>query len=188
MGAGPQRRDYIDGREIPFGAAFITHELELLHSPLDSELWRQEAHRYGINTLIFSLITDEVPFTLLKTDCDSKEWRPAYLDELSIVFVHNKPENEDLIRRFEVDCATAPLPRNPLPLTSTSFHPLLNASRMLFALGRNAEALSASDKAIAISRATHMRAGIVARFFTPCGTTTKRKRNGRVPLRSRRAR
>jgi tetratricopeptide (TPR) repeat protein len=147
---GPQRRDYIDGREIPFGAAFINHELQLLHTPLDSELWRKEADRYGINTLIFSLIMDEVPLTLLKTDCDSKEWRPVYLDEVSIVFVRSKPENEDLIRRFEVDCATASLPRNPLPLTTTSFHPLLNASRMLFALSRNAEALSASDKAIAI--------------------------------------
>src|SRR5262249_1346634 len=101
-------------------------------------------------TIVFSLIVDEVPLTRLKADCDAKQWRPVYLDEVSIVLVRRTAQNEDLIRRFPVDCATAPLPRKPLPPTAASFHAYLNAGRILLVLKRNTEALAAADRAMTI--------------------------------------
>jgi len=147
---GPQRRDYIDGRAIIFGEAFSQHGSQLLSASLNSELWRQEADKYSINTIIFPLTLDEISLERLKHDCSSREWRPVYLDEVSIVLVRRKPETDDLIRRLQVDCATAPLPREPLPLSAASFNQWIDAARILSALDRNSEALAAANNALAI--------------------------------------
>lgn len=147
---GPQRRDYIDGRGVPFGRAFAEHGGELLSTPLDTAAWQQEADHYGINTIVFPLTLDEISLSRLTSDCHSQQWRPVYLDEVSIVLVRRTPANEALISRFEVDCATAPVPRDPLPLNAASFNQWVNAARVLSALGRNSEALAAADKAMAI--------------------------------------
>ena len=147
---GPQRRDYVDGREIPFGAAFLQHAADMTTLPLDSTAWQQEADKFGINTIIFPLTLDELSLDRLKSDCNSEQWRPVFLDEVSIVLVRRTPQNADLIKRFEIDCATAPLPREPLPLTAASFNQWVNAARVLSALGRKSEALAAADKAMSI--------------------------------------
>jgi tetratricopeptide (TPR) repeat protein len=83
-------------------------------------------------------------------DFNSQKWRPVYLDEVSIVLVRRSPETEDLIKRFEVGCEIAPIPREQLPLTPANFNQWVNAARVLSALGRNSEALAAADKAMAI--------------------------------------
>jgi len=147
---GPERRDYVDGREIPFGEAFLQHAAQMTALPLDTPAWQQEADKYGINTIIFPLTLDEISLDRLKSDCGSKQWRPVYLDEVSIVLVRNTPQNADLIKRFEVDCRTAPIPRQSLPLSGAAFNQWVNAARVLSALGRNPEAIAAADNAIAI--------------------------------------
>ena len=147
---GPERRDYIDGRGVPFGESFAQHGGELLSTSLDSPLWEQEAQRYGINTIIFPLTLDEISLERVKSDCASHHWRPVYLDEVSMVLVRSTPQAESLIQRFEVNCATAPVPREKLPLTAAAFDSWLDAARVLAALGRNSEALAAADNAMTI--------------------------------------
>jgi tetratricopeptide (TPR) repeat protein len=147
---GPQRRDYIDGRIIPFGPVFSAHGGELLATSLDSALWREEADRYGINTILFPLTLDEISLDRLKPDCASREWRPVYLDEVSVVLVRRRPETEDLIRRLEINCSTAPVPHEQLPLNAAAFNQWIDAARVLSSLGRNSEALSAADNALKI--------------------------------------
>ena len=50
-----------------------------------------------------------------------------------------------------MDCATAPLPAPPLDYSAAgSFNQWANAASLLAALGRNSEALSATDSALAI--------------------------------------
>jgi tetratricopeptide (TPR) repeat protein len=154
---GAQHRDYIDGRAIPFGPTVLQHENQLLGASLDSPQWQQEADRYDINTILFPL-GNEIPFARLKDLCNSRDWRPVYLDEVSIVFVRRKPETEDLIRRLEVNCATAAIPRERLPISAASFDQWTNAASILAALGRNAEALTAANTALSIfpdSASTH---------------------------------
>jgi tetratricopeptide (TPR) repeat protein len=154
---GAQHRDYIDGRAIPFGPTVLQHENQLLGASLDSPQWQQEADRYDINTILFPL-GNEIPFARLKDLCNSRDWRPVYLDEVSMVFVRRKPETEDLIRRLEVNCATAAIPRERLPISAASFDQWTNAASILAALGRNAEALTAANTALSIfpdSASTH---------------------------------
>jgi Flp pilus assembly protein TadD len=146
---GPQRRDYIDGRDTLYGPQRIRNE-ELLHRSPDSPDWQQEASRYNINTIILPL--GRVDGVRLLDFCNSKVWQPVYLDEVSGVFVRRTPQTEELIQRFPVDCATAPLPAQMRlgESRAEAFNTLANAASVLAALGRDPEALTATDDALAI--------------------------------------
>ena len=92
---------------------------------------------------------DGAQLVQLKGFCDSHDWRPVYLDETSAVLVRRTPQTEALIQRFPVDCATAPLPNTPLSYSSAaSFNQWANAANLLALLGRNTEALLATDSAL----------------------------------------
>ena len=147
---GPERRDYIDGRDTLFGIPRMQRAGQLLQLSPDSETWQQEADRYNINTIILPLgRIDGVQLVQLKGFCDSRDWRPVYLDEISAVFVRRKPETESLIQRFPVNCATATLPVPPLDYSAAgSFNQWANAASLLAALGRTSEALLATDSAL----------------------------------------
>jgi tetratricopeptide (TPR) repeat protein len=149
---GPERRDYIDGRGIPFGVERIERETQLRQSAPDSALWTDEANRYNINTLILPVARYQgIQFLRLLDFCNSRNWAPVYLDEVSAVFVRRTPENAPVIQRFPVNCATAPLPAQPPTGTSAAaFNAWANAAPVLAALGRNPEALLATEKALAI--------------------------------------
>lgn len=149
---GPERRDYLDGRAIPFGTDLFHHEAELLQSSLDSDRWKRESERYNINTIILPLDRFEGALAAAKGFCESKNWAPVYLDEVAAVFVRRTPETEDLIKRNPIDCATAPLPAPP-PAKSrgAAFNQWADAASLLAALGRNSEALAAADEAEALS-------------------------------------
>ena len=147
---GPQRRDYIDGRDTLFGLQRVQRHRELLQSPPDSPLWDEETSRYNINTILLSR-TDGIEHGHLRDFCTSTTWRPIYLDEVSAVFVRRTPQTEALIQRFPVDCATAPLPaETEFSSRSEEFAAWANAAVALQALGRNLDALEASEKALAI--------------------------------------
>ncbi|MGB9258165.1 MAG: tetratricopeptide repeat protein [Candidatus Korobacteraceae bacterium] len=149
---GPERRDYLDGRAIPFGTDLFHHEAELMQSSLDSDRWKRESERYNINTIILPLNRFEGALAAVKIFCDSKKWATVYLDEVSAVFVRRTPRTEDLIRRTQVNCATAPLPAEAIVKSRAgAFNQWANAASVLAALGRNSEALAAADKAEAVS-------------------------------------
>jgi tetratricopeptide (TPR) repeat protein len=147
---GPKYHDYVDGRAIPFGVPRIQRARHLLQLSPDSETWRQETERYNINTMILPLARfDGAQLVNIGGFCNSRDWRPVYLDEISAVFVRRTPETEPLIQRTHVDCATAPLPVPPLAYSRAgSFNQWANAASLLAGLGRNSEALSATDQAI----------------------------------------
>jgi tetratricopeptide (TPR) repeat protein len=149
---GPARRDYIDGRGIPFGLERIQREIELRQSPPDSALWQEEVSRYNINTVLLPIARYQgTQFIRLPDFCSSKIWSLVYMDEVSAVFVRRSPENEALIQRFPLSCATAPLPAQPPGNNrAEAFNTWANAASVLAALGRNSEALAAIDKGLAI--------------------------------------
>ena len=147
---GPKYLDYIDGRAIPFGNEAFEHEREMLAMPIDSSMWTAAADRYNINTIILSLVGNEVTFDQLQDFCNSSNWRPVYLDELAIVLVRNKPDNQELINRLQVNCPVATLPATPLDNSAKSYSQWVNTAYVLFVLHRNAEALSAADTAFRI--------------------------------------
>ncbi|HKD84237.1 MAG TPA: hypothetical protein VKB58_05775 [Terriglobales bacterium] len=150
---GPQRLDYIDGRDTLFGLERIRREARLLRSSPDSREWEEEAARYNIHTIVLSLARyDGIQLIKLQELCDSKQWQPVYMDEVSAIFVNRTEQTEELRSRYPVNCATVVLPARPRDnKTADAFNSWSNAASVLAALGRNSEALSAIDKALDIS-------------------------------------
>ncbi len=144
---GLKYRDYIDGRALPFGPDALPHEQRLLGLSLDSPEWQQEADRYKLNTIVLPLEGHEIAFEQLPDLCYGKNWQPVYLDELAIVLVRRKPENESLINRLQINCANVPLPSAPLEHSARAFRRWVNAAHVLYVLRRYSEALDAADNA-----------------------------------------
>ena len=147
---GPQRRDSIDGRAIPFGVELIERHNKLLQLSPDLPAWQAEANRYNINTILLPLARyDGIELVKLQDYCNSQQWQPVYLDEISAVFVRRTPETEALRQRFPITCGTASLPAQP-PTggRAATFNGWSNAAAVLFELGRNEEALSAIDQGV----------------------------------------
>jgi len=153
---GPKYPDFADGRGIPFPLEVLTTQSTLVESPPDSALWTQEADRYGINTIIVSLARigglEHVP---LKQYCESSAWKPVYLDDVSIVLVRNRPENERWIARFPIDCTSyriAP-PRAPLSNSwdrAEAYNFYANTASIYYLLGRDHDAFEAAAHAQAL--------------------------------------
>jgi tetratricopeptide (TPR) repeat protein/heme exporter protein D len=150
---GPKYKDYIDGRAIPFGTELTLRTLKLKVSAPDSPEWSQEAERYNINVILLPIgrfIALQF-FPVLKQFCESDRWRPVYLDEVSVVFLRQRPETEALIKRLQIDCSTTPLPAvTPAAKGTKAFNQWANAASVLRALGRSEQALTAANKALAI--------------------------------------
>ncbi|MFZ0314713.1 MAG: tetratricopeptide repeat protein, partial [Candidatus Korobacteraceae bacterium] len=99
-------------------------------------------------TILLPLNRFESLLGALKIFCKSNDWQPVYLDEVSVVLVRRSATTEDMIKRFPVNCSTAPLPAGPLLQSGgEAFNQLANAAGVLAALGRDSEALTATEKA-----------------------------------------
>jgi predicted Zn-dependent protease len=150
---GPQRRDTVDGRAPVFGVEAIQRNSKLLGTSLDSPLWQGETTRYNINTILLPLGRfDGIELVRLQDFCNSTLWQPVYVDEVSAVFVRrDAPGMEELLQRYPVNCANAPLPpQSPGKTGSAAFNAWSNAAAILANLGRNSEALTATDNALEI--------------------------------------
>jgi hypothetical protein len=106
---GPKYKNYIDGRAIPFGLDLMKRSLSLKATPPDSPQWKQEADRYGINTILVPIGRYGALqfFPVLKQFCSSETWSPVYLDETSAVFVRRTDASVDRAPAGELLCRSA---------------------------------------------------------------------------------
>jgi len=151
---GTRYLDYIDGRAIPFGTELFDRNAMLLGSPPKSPVWQYEAQRYNINAILVPLARywGLETFPVLRAFCASEVWRPVYLDEVSAVFVRQTPATEDLIRRLQINCNTAPVPSSkPKADGIMAFNHWANAAAVLHELGRDSEAFDATTQALTVS-------------------------------------
>ena len=152
---GPEYPDYIDGRGIPFGE-LVPKQRQLMRESPDSLLWHQEADQRGINTVIFSLARYwGIPSNTLRQFCTSSDWKPVYMDEVSVIFVRNRAENMPWINRLAIDCEKVNISPPPaiagtLPWRRRAelFNYYGHVGSIMFKLGRNAEAEVALDRAM----------------------------------------
>lgn len=150
---GPKYRDFIDGRAIPFGPGVFDRQQAFLNSPPSSPMWQPGSPGNAINIILATLGRyDGIQFFPYLPDfCNSQQWAPVYLDEVSAVFVRRTPATEPLIQRLQVNCATVLLPGPSENAGRASrFNQWANALAVLSALGRNNEALAAANNALAI--------------------------------------
>jgi tetratricopeptide (TPR) repeat protein len=109
------------------------------------------ARRYNINTVVISLARFDGDVNSLWSFCHSQTWSPVYLDDVAAVFVRRAAENESLIRRFPVNCSSAPIPAMPAgPNEVSRFQHWANAAVILNMIGRPEEAWAASNQAMQI--------------------------------------
>jgi tetratricopeptide (TPR) repeat protein len=143
----PEYLDYIDGRGNPFGPDLFIEQALLLAQPADSAAWQQVADKRGINTLMFSTArfgglgsVDVAGF------CRSQNWRPVYLDEVSMVVVRNAPQNRQWIDRLQLDCAKQQFPE-PSGGRIDRFNAYSNRASLFYVLGRDQDAFYALQHA-----------------------------------------
>ncbi|HEU5451756.1 MAG TPA: tetratricopeptide repeat protein [Terriglobales bacterium] len=147
---GAQYPVYSDNRAMPFGTSFLFHQRWLMQQPPDSQAWDQEVEKWGINFLLLS--TDRyggLDFPLAEF-CSSRNWTPVYLDQEAAVLVRNTLDNEDLVQRLRIDCATAkftPPAAGGERGKAEQFQFYANTGAILFLLSRDGEALEALQRA-----------------------------------------
>ena len=151
---GPRYQDFVDGRYIPFGKELFAEQMQLMSDSPDSAEWKGAADHWQINTLIFPLARyaglGKFP---LQDFCQSLEWKLVYLDDVSAIFVRNRPENGEVIRKLALSCGTAKITPpeaaqgDSLRARAERFNYLMNAGSIFYLLSRDKEAASALEQA-----------------------------------------
>ena len=155
---GPTYRDFADGRGIPFPNEVLVEQATLQQSSPDSAEWARAEARYGINTIVLSLArSGGLEYVPLHDYCTSKNWQPVYLDDVSIMLVRRRPENDSLIQRFAVNCADFAIDppfddRFPVSALSVArraqfYQSYADIASIYYVLGRDGDALNAAQRA-----------------------------------------
>ena len=148
---GPEYPDFIDGRFDHLGPAVLVQERKLMNQPADSPAWQAAADQWGINVL---LILESGNRAADRQDalnfCQSSNWRPVYMDEVSLVLLRNVPANRPWLDRLQIDCRTQELAPPPSASRKALYDFWANAGGLLFALQRDLESEAALQRAVAL--------------------------------------
>jgi tetratricopeptide (TPR) repeat protein len=136
---GPKYPDFIDGRGNNPDLAI--EQFNLYSEDPDSAAWQTEAERWNLNVLLVSTaglrgLRNMDPYKF----CQSMNWRPVYMDDVSLIFLRNTPDNSSWINRLQFDCSTQAL-TPPVSASRSALHDFyLNSGELLFILHRDRDA------------------------------------------------
>ena len=141
---------FIDGRGV--SPQVINEYVNVILTEPDSPAWEQELVRRRINIVFFSLqrtVGELAP--RVRGFCESRLFRPVYMDESSIVLLRDIPENRPLIERLQVDCKTHEFtpPKDSSPVDLANFY--ANVGTIELNLGRDEEAQQALERSEALA-------------------------------------
>ncbi|MGA2920870.1 MAG: hypothetical protein ABSE28_07175 [Candidatus Sulfotelmatobacter sp.] len=148
---GPGYPDFIDGRGDRLSPDLVVEQRRLYREDPDSLLWKTEADRWNLNVLLvatsgFRGLQKMDPFAF----CRSATWRPVYMDDVSLVYLRNTPQNRPWIDRLQIDCRTQQL-APPAPASRSALYDFyLNSGALLFELHRDQEAADSLRRASAL--------------------------------------
>ncbi|MGB8013059.1 MAG: tetratricopeptide repeat protein [Terriglobales bacterium] len=146
---GPQYPDFVDGRGV--NPDLIAEQRRLYSEGPDSPLWQSEADRWNLNVLLvatsgFRGQTKMDPLTF----CQSAAWRPVYMDDVSLVFLRNTPQNRPWIDRLQIDCRTQQLTPPAAASRPVLYDFNLNSGALFFELQRSHESEQSLRRASAL--------------------------------------
>jgi tetratricopeptide (TPR) repeat protein len=146
---GPQYPDFVDGRGV--NPDVITEQRKLYSEGPDSPLWQSEADRWNLNVLLvatsgFRGQTKMDPLAF----CQSANWRPVYMDDVSLVFLRNTPQNRPWIERLQIDCRTQKLTPPSAASRPVLYDFYLNTGALFLELQRDQESEQSLRRASAL--------------------------------------
>jgi tetratricopeptide (TPR) repeat protein len=94
----PERQSFIDGHSYTLD---LLHYYQKVMSGFVS--YREVAAKYNINYFFLSYFEKDTPVLVNQLYHDRQNWVPVYFDELSIIFIANKPENKEIIDKYAID-------------------------------------------------------------------------------------
>ncbi len=101
----PEYRVFIYGRTLNETAFFHYHQIlkATKGQGVERALWRRLLDAYKINFIVTPAVsTSGYVFPLVDRISLDNEWKPVFADGKALVFVRNRPENKDLIERYEI--------------------------------------------------------------------------------------
>ncbi|MGO9404050.1 MAG: hypothetical protein ACLPVW_11335 [Terriglobales bacterium] len=148
---GPQYPDFIDGRGDRLSPDLVVEQRKLYRESPDSQLWQSEADRWNLNVLLlatsgFRGMQKMDPFAF----CQSTTWRPVYMDDVSLVFLRNTPQNRPWIGRLQIDCRTQQLTPPAAAPRPASYDFYLDSGALFFELHRDQESEQSLRRASAL--------------------------------------
>jgi tetratricopeptide (TPR) repeat protein len=122
-----------------------------MNQPANSPAWQAAADQWGINVLLILESRNRAADRQDTLDfCQSSNWHPVYMDEVSLVLLRNVPANQPWLDHLQIDCRTQQL----VPPASASRKALYDffasAGDLLFALRRDRESEAALQRAVAL--------------------------------------
>ena len=148
---GPQYPDFIDGRFDHLAPDVLVTERNLLGQAAEVPAWQAAADKWGINVLLLEeAATRAVGRENVAAFCHSANWRPVYMDEVSLVLVRNTEANRAWIDRLQIDCDTQAFAAPQSASRKQLYDYYTNAGGMLLALSRGDEAEAALLQAKAL--------------------------------------
>ena len=135
---GPMYPDFIDGRGN--NPDLGVEQFNLYSEDPDSPEWQNEADRWKLNVLLVATAglrglrnLDVYKF------CQSTNWRPVYMDDVSLVFLRNTPSNSSWLNRLALDCSTKPISPPSSASRSVLHEFYVNSGELLSVLHRDRE-------------------------------------------------
>jgi tetratricopeptide (TPR) repeat protein len=148
---GPEYRDFIDGRFDHLGPAVLVQERRLMNQPADSPAWQAAADQWGINVLLLLESGNRAADRQDALDfCQSSNWHPVYMDEVSLVLLRNVPANRPWLDRLQIDCRIQKLAPPPSASRKGLYDFWASAGGLYFALQRDLESEAALQRAVAL--------------------------------------
>jgi tetratricopeptide (TPR) repeat protein len=146
---GPRYLDYSDGRGI--SGAVSSEEQALMSQSPDSPLWQQVASRRNINVILLSLARyGGLGSFDLNAYCGATQWRPVYIDEVSLVLVRRSAQNQPWLDRHPLNCQSVEFTPPAQASRDRLYNFYANSGAVLYALSRDAEAEAAWQHALAL--------------------------------------
>lgn len=102
----PNRKVFIDGRNVDYGMAFMT---QTYAAGVDEQRWKTLTERYGVTYAVIDYDAirekDRLPYSWHLDR--NPDWPLVYLDDWVAVYLKKTPENQPLIERFGYTLLTA---------------------------------------------------------------------------------